>query len=510
MKTSFSRSMTTLAAAIALAAPLAPLIAQEAGSVEAAAPAPSPRDDVMTAKQVREELAITRKALEDIHPGYTRYTSRASLDALWDDVEGKALANPTRGEVYLQISRVLAAIRCDHTKAELPGDFEEARKSEPVYLPLRYVIFDGRMFVTNPGNTGLVRGAEIVAIDERPVGEVIEAVKALFPVDGDTDFIKDRSISQFGEFMGPAFEHFYPFLYETQGEAVLSISDGQGGSSEVRAQRLGYTDYAAITGEQRFSSNFADAVTFKLLDDHAAYLSVDTFVNYRRPVDPDTIYAPIFEELARSGRDTLIVDLRRNGGGSTDAQMGLLQWLMPEDFRQADALLVKSDRTDPAIRPYLDSWEKAALDPDPAWFKQRADGMFEIINPFVGKPAASIAAKPGAFGGQLIVLTSGDNASGVTHLLAAIKTQREAVFIGERTGGAATGATAGILAYLTLPHSGVKVRVPLQRTVITNGDQLDPRLGITPDILAEDTRMSMLAGTDPAMEAAIAYLEDAR
>ncbi|MEL6737684.1 MAG: S41 family peptidase, partial [Pseudomonadota bacterium] len=460
MKT-FCVSMTTLVAAIAPLAPVSPTFAQEAQGMEPASSAISPRDDVMTAKQVREELAITRKALEDIHPGYTRYTSKAALDALWDDVEAKALANPTRGEVYLQISRVLAAIRCDHTKAELPDDFEEARKAEPVYLPLRYAIFDGRMFVTNPGETGLVRGAEIVAIDARPVGEVIEAVKALFPVDGDTDFIKDRSISQFGEFMGPAFEHFYPFLYDTQPEVVLSVADGQGGASEVRAQRLGYTDYAAITGEQRYSSNFVDAVTFKLLDDTAAYLSVDTFVNYRRPVDPDTIYAPIFEELARSGRDTLIVDLRRNGGGSNDAQMGLLQWLMPEDFRQADALLVKSDRIDPDIRPYLDSWEKAALDPDPAWFKQRADGMFEIINPFVGKPADSIPAKPGAFGGRLIVLTSGDNASGVTHLLAAIRTQREAVFIGERTGGAATGATAGILAYLTLPHSGVKVRVPL-------------------------------------------------
>ncbi|MEL6487608.1 MAG: hypothetical protein AAFQ13_10765, partial [Pseudomonadota bacterium] len=353
MKTSFSLSIATLAAAVALTAPLAPLMAQETASAEAAASATSPRDDVMTAKQVREELAITRKALEDIHPGYTRYTSKAVLDALWDDVEAKALANPTRGEVYLQISRVLAAIRCDHTKAELPDDFEQARLAEPLYMPLRYAIFDGRMFVTNPGATGLARGAEILAIDGRPVREAIDAVKALFPVDGDTDFVKDASITQFGEFMGPAFEHFYPFLYETGPEAVLSVADGKEGARELRTQRLGYTDYAAITGEQRFSSNFADAVTFKLLDDTAAYLSVDTFVNYRKPVDPDTIYAPIFEELARSGRDTLIVDLRRNGGGSNDAQMGLLQWLMPDSFREADALLVKSNRIDPEIRPYL-------------------------------------------------------------------------------------------------------------------------------------------------------------
>ncbi|MEO0642239.1 MAG: S41 family peptidase, partial [Pseudomonadota bacterium] len=324
------------------------------------------------------------------------------------------------------------------------------------------------------------------------------------------DFVKEKSIASFDEFMGPAFEHFYPFLYEAAPEVTLTLAGGRAGTREVTTERLGFTDYSAITGERRFSRNFKDAVTFKLIDDRAAYLRVDTFVNYREPVDPDTIYAPIFAELGASGRDTLILDLRRNGGGSNDAQMGLLQWLMPAAFREADALLVKSDRIDPELRPYLGTWEKAALNPDPAWFKRREDGMFEVINPMVGKPRVSIPAKDGAFGGRLIVLTSGDNASGVTHMLAVIRTQREATFVGEPTGGAATGATAGILFFLTLPHSGVKVRVPLQRTVITNAEELNPRLGITPDILAPDTRASTILGTDPALDAAMQILAQNR
>ena len=505
MKT-LSLSLTALACALCAGAVAAPTTAWAQDST-AEVSAASPRDDVLSDEQIREELSITRRALEKIHPGYTRYNQQSFFDALWDEVEAELLANPTRGNLYLQISRVLATIRCDHTKAELPKDFEDARQSEPLYLPIRYAIFDSRMFVTNPGTTDLVLGSEVLAIDGVPVGEAIDAVKALFPVDGDTDYIKEESISNFDEFMGPAFEHFYPFLYETSEDVTLTIAGGATGAQEIATKRLGFADYSAITGEKRFSRNFKDAVTFKLLDDRSAYLSVDTFVNYRVPVDPDTLYAPIFAELERSGRDTLILDLRRNGGGSNDAQMGLLTWLMTKDFREADALLVKSDTLDPELKPYLGTWEKAALNPDPAWFNRREDGMYEIINPLVGKPAESIVAKEGAFTGKLIVLTSGDNASGVTHLLATLRTQREnAVFVGERTGGAATGATAGILFYLTLPHSGVKVRVPLQRTLIAYADQLDPRGGITPDILAPDTRFSTLTGTDPAMEAALAYI----
>ncbi|MEL6239223.1 MAG: S41 family peptidase [Pseudomonadota bacterium] len=132
--------------------------------------------------------------------------------------------------------------------------------------------------------------------------------------------------------------------------------------------------------------------------------------------------------------------------------------------------------------------------------------MFEIINPLAGKPPASIAAKPDAFRGRLIVLTSSDNASGVTHALATIRSQREAVFIGEATGGAATGATAGMIAFLKLPHSGISVKVPLQRTIIANAQGLDPRRGIEPDIFAPDTRESTFSGVDPAMEAALAHI----
>ena len=43
-----------------------------------------------------------------------------------------------------------------------------------------------------------------------------------------------------------------------------------------------------------------------------------------------------------------------------------------------------------------------------------------------------------------------------------------ATFIGEKTGGAPTGATAGVIFFLELPASGIKVRVPAQRTVIAN------------------------------------------
>ncbi|MEM9233992.1 MAG: S41 family peptidase, partial [Pseudomonadota bacterium] len=352
----------------------------------------------------------------------------------------------------------------------------------------------------------LTREDEILAIDGIPVGELIEDVYRYFPVDGDTDFIKESSISDFGEFHGPAFEHFMPFLRNIREEAALSVRRGDGPGEDMVVARLTFNDYTEITGEKMFSSNFVDAVRYEPLGEDAAYLAVDTFINYRKPVKPDNIYGPIFKQMAKEGRTKLILDLRRNGGGSTDAQTGLVKWIIREPLQQAEAVWTRANSIDEDLKPYLSTWNKAALNPDPRWFEDLGNGYYKVISRRAGAPGGPLKPKRDAFTGELVLLTSTDNASGVTHLLAALKGAGRGTFVGEPTGGSATGATAGIIMYLNLPESGITVRVPLQRTVIANGDQFDPRLGITPDILAEDTKESFFAGADPALEAAKSFL----
>ena len=81
------------------------------------------------------------------------------------------------------------------------------------------------------------------------------------------------------------------------------------------------------------------------------------------------------------------------------------------------------------------------------------------------------------------------------------------MLIGERTGGSAEGATAGILFTLTLPESGIKMRVPAMQSFV-NTPVFEPGLGISPDITAPMTATALLANQDPALDAAYALIED--
>lgn len=469
--------------------------------------ATAPAEQMLSAEAAAADIALARETLMDIHAGYDRYESAESLDARWQALTARASDGITRGALYFGISEVLAAIRCDHTKAELPNDIEKARRASPVYLPFRYRFFERRMFVTEAAEgVALSAQDEIVSIDGRPIGELIDAVSAVFPVDGDTDYIKEHSIANFGEFMGPAFEHFMPFIVDIDDSVDLAVVGADGEGRTVSVERLNFEDYAAITGEKRFSANFVDAVRFETLGDDAGYLSVDTFINYRKPVDPDDLYGPIFRQMRDEGRDKLIIDLRRNGGGSNDAAWGLFGWLINEKIQPTPEIWTRTDRISEAQRQHLSTWDERALNPKPRWFKALDNGYFRLTSKLAGAPWLKLRPKRGHFDGELIMLTSYDNASGVTHLLSALKGIDRATFVGEPTGGAATGATAGILVFLTLPNSGITVRVPMQRTIMANADKLDPRGGILPDVEVLQTRESFFAGEDPALDKAKAML----
>ncbi len=469
----------------------------------------TPREDshatareMMAPEAARADLALARRALETIHPGYARYTPKAELDAIWADMEAAAEAGVTRERLYVDLSRLLAAIRCDHTKAELPDDIADARNVEATYLPFRFVLFDGRMYADTVAENGpLKRGEEILSIDGRPVAEWISQVADLVPVDGDADRVKPLAIAYSTEFMGGALDHFAPLIETLSPLAKLHVRrDGE--IVEVAAERLTYPAYQALIGEVRYSRNFVDSVRFERLGDQGAYLAVDTFVNYRQPVDAMAHLAPYFQILKDERRTKLIVDLRKNGGGSNDAQEALLAHLINAPLAPVESVFVKTISIDPDVRARINTWDAAALDPDPAWFEPAGDGTYRVVAPEAGAPSAPIAPAPDAFDGDLAFLTGPGNASGVTHLLAALRGAGRGLMVGEPTGGAPTGATANVIFFLELPESGITVRVPAQRTLIANSERLPQRTGLSPDVAAPQTAATYFAGRDPALDAA--------
>ena len=66
---------------------------------------------------------------------------------MWENINTVLTNDSPLAQVYLEISRLTALLRCDHTIAEFPKILEEQKKQR--FLPFQFRIFDKKMYVEN-------------------------------------------------------------------------------------------------------------------------------------------------------------------------------------------------------------------------------------------------------------------------------------------------------------------------------------------------------------------------
>ncbi|MDT0594902.1 S41 family peptidase [Glaciecola petra] len=464
-------------------------------------------EKILTTEQIKTDIELLKKTYKRLHPGYTRYNDLATLERSWDEITTTAEQDNGMSitDFYLRIQSSLTLIRCDHTKANLPKAMAKERNENPIYLPFKWRWIEQRAFVIGvDAENKLSLLDEVVAIDGRDIKELVQEVEHYIPVDGYTEWSRNPGISDSMEFMGGAVDHFGTLKWKNKARVTVSIKTSYGDIEEINMPRINYKEYRALPNLGSDARNFKDAVIFERIGDKAAYLRIDTFVNYRETVDPEDIYKPIFKAIKQEKRDVLILDLRNNGGGSSDASMGLFANLIAEKMQVKTDMRVNTLEFED-IRPHLWTWDKRALDPNRIGFSKNDDGGYSLRSWFTDD-LDTIKPTKYAFSGKLIALTSNSNSSGSTNLLSALQSAGRVTMVGEKTGGSKEGVTAGLLFTLTLPESKITTRVPFFRYT-NNVKSFELGMGVTPDIYAPMTVEAFLRSGDPALETAKQLIE---
>lgn len=460
----------------------------------------------LTAAQATQDVALLRRGLETIHPGLYRRATKAQMDRAFSDLEAAAGKPISELEFYRRISLVLADIRCNHTKAEQTPGIEAWRRDNPSHLPFRFRLLEGRMIVdsSDPSQTPIPKGTEIVSINGRSVASMVRTLGAYVPIDGDTIWARPTNLSSDGDLMGSDFDHFYPYVYGFETSYNLVVRDA--GNRDTRTIKLGPMTFRAWRvmswDGDGFRSDFGKTTSWRMLDDKTAYLRVITFVNYRNPVDPPSFYNTIFAAIKQEGATRLILDLRDNGGGSGDATYPLADFLTQRPFVWNAAIRNKVIRYGD-LQNSIDTWG----DPQENFFSpldhyNQVSGGFEMLPPQSPEELMPRTPSPNAFTGPVTILTSPVNGSGSTMLIAKLRDEGRVRLIGGRSGGSGDGPTAGRIFNVKLPNSGIAIRVPnaFNQMQVT---RFEPKGGIIPDRLVEQSVADFRARRDTVLQAAL-------
>jgi hypothetical protein len=425
--------------------------------------------------QAIADLRHLHAALRELHPGLERYGAPADLEAAVARVSEQIGRSVTHRELFRLLASLSPAIRDGHTRFHYPPLLQRQARSWPL-LPLHVRAKGGaRLEVARAcGASPDWAGREIVAIDGIPAPELLEQALAMRPRDGFGTGHPRWSLGRafgFSEALnllgGPVAERRVRLAAPDESVALRAVP-ADVLESTCPAPALERTEGLAFRGE-------------------SALLTIPSFV-------PDLAgrYQTWFERIARGGARALVLDLRDNGGGLDSNGSLLFAHLGRAPFRYYDRIVVRTLDPRPPFAGFA-----ALLRP---WRIERAsDGTLQ----FTGHRCLGLQppASPG-FDGPVVVLMNGGTYSAASEFAAIARANRRATFVGEEAGGAANGNTAGVSADVVLPHSGIRVQVPMMRyEVAARG--LPPGRGVVPDLEVVPTAAELLAGRDGALEQAL-------
>jgi hypothetical protein len=454
----------------------------------------------ISADDARRDLRILKRAFTELHPGLYRYTTPAELDAEFAAADAAVAQGSNRAAMYLLASQLSAAVRCGHTwtnPLNQRKDLVESlfQRADKLPLTLRWV--QGRALITGSAAPGVAAGAELLAIDGRPVADISAALLPYLRADGRHVGSLGKRWSQLDS--GPnggAMDRLFPLRFPPQTVSGtlryrLLVRDNDPATPRD-------VDVPAVSEaeRQRALPPPAQQWSFKIEGDTAT-LTLPTFSFWRSDFKPEAYLARTFTALRNV--PFLIIDLRSNEGGDDAVGRGVLSHLLRAPLA-LPAYRVESayERVPYVLARYLDTWDFSFFDRTGQVTK--TDGRNWRLP---DKPAGRVDPVTAPYAGQTLLLVGPQNSSAGFLLARDIQRSGAALLVGQPTGGNLRGLNGGQLAWINLPASGVGVDIPLVASFAA-GDP--PDAGALPDVLAPPRWADAAAGVDTEMQTARAVM----
>lgn len=368
-----------------------------------------------------------------------------NIDSLYFAYLPKVKSTKSTLEYYTVLTEMCAKLKDGHTNINAPEELRNDVYARPL---MRTRLIEDKVLVIEADSAlqkkGIKPGLEVVTVNGLPVKEY--AAKFITPYQS-ASTLQDRISRSYDIAL---------LAGSTKQPINLKLTDEKGKITEQTISR--------VTPAERTSKMGYPAAEFKLLPGNISYLAINSFAT-------DTgskVFAAKYNEIAKS--KGIIIDLRNNGGGSTD-------WSILRYFLDTATVVHKM-----YTRKYVSTFR--------AWqIPQSTEGIEDISTP----------NKLHLSGKKLIILISPRTFSAAEDFAAVFKGAKVGTIMGEATGG-----STGQPLFFTLPGN-LSARVCSKRDQYGNGDDFVGK-GVQPDITISSTISDIRKGVDTQLEAALKEL----
>ncbi len=458
--------------------------------------APGFLDKTFSKEDLREDLRVLWAVLDEGHGGFDRYVLRDFQSMNFAAVEAGLTGPLSEIEFYRRLLPLVAGIKDGHTWLLLSAGTRAELLARPVLFPfeLRF-INDKTYLLRNLSGAREIRdGTEILEINGTPMTEIRQKLQLLIPADANTVSRRLRLLEN-----PNTFGLNYAVAFGRPESFRLRLGDASERKSEATVPGITGSDLGVIRRER-----YPDTAVRKPLYElgYRGATAVLTIRGFGDESGAGSVPYPefirnAFRELEGKKTETLIIDVRGNGGGQDEYGRLLFAHFMDQPFLYYRALEMKKSQYDlfKYTPPGRETWPGDAV-------RKNARGWFDVLaHPNVG----TMNPETPRFTGRTCILIDGLSFSTTGESTSQFHFHKKAVFLGEECGAGYYGNTSGSTASVTLPKTGLQLRVPLiLYTLAVDGYPKDR--GIVPDISVTPSIEDLLAGRDIVMERALEFL----
>jgi hypothetical protein len=448
-------------------------------------------------KEMEEDFDLMRKILEAKHPSLYWYTPKDSMDHHFAFYRKRIQDSMTEPAFTWQVLAPLAdKIRCGHTSLKSSKPFTTwASKRKFNSFPLHLKIWKDSVVVSGnlqKKDSLIKKGSLIKSINGIESKVIMDSIFNHMPEDGYAmNFSHIRVSSNFSYFHRNIFglsDHYKIEYVDSTGELktaeipMLRLDDTTGISKPLKPMKA----------PKMKRKDKLDRIRNLTIDSTGRFAIMNVNSFQKAAIKP--FFRKSFRSLRKEKVNNLIIDLRANGGGRVSNSTDLIRYLVKNRFRVADSVYAIARNLSPYTKHIKGKW----LNNLAMWSmaSRKRDGKYHvsIMERKKIKPHGRNNYK-----GDVYLLINGPTFSAASLVCNAVKGQSGILLIGEETGGGWHGNNGIIIPDIKLPHTGIRLRLPLFRVVQYNHVTRNG-MGIPPDIYVGPDPEVIKTGKDKKME----------
>jgi hypothetical protein len=452
--------------------------------------------------QMQQDFSILKKSIEKDHPAPFWYITKSSFDSLYQSLLVSLKDSLTHFQFRQRASKLVGSINCGHTSVRSPQAFvEKVNNSSFSLMPLGFRVIDTQLIVSynlyKRADTILPRGTVVRSINGMGSGQLITQLYKSLSTDAYANNFKALRLS--GNF---PYQHFLEFdtvatytyeYFDTLG-SLKSITAGiyRTPPKDTSKKRLVSVakPKAPKLSRKKIKAKLYNDIRNLAIDTalNTAFLNINSFSGGRQR----KFYKKTFTELNQRNIKNLVIDVRSNGGGFINNSTALTRYFVDKKFKIADSVYThKRFGRSKYIKYKL--WYGLSM-----FFitHKKRDGLYHF-GWFERKKYSP--RRKNNFTGNTYVITGGNSFSATTLFVNAVKDLQNVTIVGEETGGSHYGNSAVYIPNLTLPNSGLKVRLPVFKLVM-DAQATNQMRGIVPEIAVPPTPQSIIKNEDLKMK----------